>query len=264
MADLVDADYEEAISNTFSNFRRAHHYLLSPEKIKEYYDIIKSKFRYLHYAMAIFMSSKYYSINVALSEDEDDEMMSEDEEIHFKERLIVFLCLSMIRAKSRLLLRHYAIIEPFAYFSKGYQQPGRRTMTGGLNSTLPTSMKQLKKIYKRCLPTFNDRLAGTMRCHGAFDNHQKILPKKNPGDGKSAVTHVGTLSFLKEDRPYIIPNGTTMTSPLGTRFKVINCVTSSDTRVIIKGSHLQHDNHNHDKIPDAAIITDGFTYPAIG
>ena len=229
LADLVDADYEEAISNTFSNFRRARHYLLSPEKIKEYYDIIKSKFRYLHYAMAIFMSSKYYSINVALSEDEDDEMMSGDEEIHFKERLIVFLCLSMIRAKSRLLLRHYAIIEPFAYFSKGYQQSGRRTMTGGLNSTLPTSMKQLKKIYERCLPTFNDRLAGTMRCHGAFDNHQKILPKKNPGDGKSAVTHGGTSSFLKEDRPYIIPNGTTMTSPLGTRFKVINCVTSSDT-----------------------------------
>ena len=57
MANLIDADYEEAISNTFSNFRRARNYLLSPEKIKKYYDIIKSKFRYLHYTMATFTSS---------------------------------------------------------------------------------------------------------------------------------------------------------------------------------------------------------------
>ena len=130
--------------------------------------------------MVVFTSSKYYSINVALPEDEDDEINNKDDMMHFKKRLIVFLCLSMIRAKSRLLLRHYAIIEPFAYFSKGFQQPGRRTMTGGLNSTLHTSMKRLKEVYERCLPTFNDRLAVTMRCHGAFDNHQKVLPKKNP------------------------------------------------------------------------------------
>ena len=178
LADLVDADYEEAISNTFSNFRRARHYLLSPEKIKEYYDIIKSKFRYLHYAMAIFMSSKYYSINVALPEDEDDEMMSEDEEIHFKERLIVFLCLGMIRAKSRLLLRHYAIIEPFAYFSKGYQQPGRRTMTGGLNSTLPTSMKQLNKYTNvACLPSTTGWL-GRCDVMGHLITINRFFPRK--------------------------------------------------------------------------------------
>ena len=118
LANLVDADYEEAISTTFSNFSHARHYLISSEKFKEYSDINKSKFRYLHYSMAIFMLSKYYSINVALPEEEENEMLSEDEGICFKERLIVFLCLGMIRAKSRLLLRHYAIIEPFAYFSK--------------------------------------------------------------------------------------------------------------------------------------------------
>ena len=55
-----------------------------------------------------------------------------------------------------------------------------------------------------------------------------------------------------------------MPSPLGTRFKVINCVMTSDTRVTIKGTQLQHDNHEHDKIPDASIIADGFTNSAIG
>jgi hypothetical protein len=32
LANLVDANYEEAITNTFSNFRCARHYLLTPEK----------------------------------------------------------------------------------------------------------------------------------------------------------------------------------------------------------------------------------------
>ena len=185
LANSIDADYEQAISDRFSKFGPARDYLISTEKITEYYNMIKVIFKHLHYSMATLMSSRYYSIDVSLPpEDDEIEEMGKIEELHHKERIIVFLCLGMIRAKSNRLLKHYAMIEPFAYFSKGYQQPGRRCLSGSLSSTLRTSMKRIKTIYDRCLPTFNDTLSGTMRCHGAFDNHQQILPKKNPGRSK--------------------------------------------------------------------------------
>ena len=161
----------------------------------------------------------------------------------------------MIRAKSNRLLKHYAMIEPFAYFSKGYQQPGRRCLSGSLSSTLRTSMKRIKTIYDRCLPTFNDTLSGTMRCHGAFDNHQQILPKKNPGYGKSAVCHVGTSSYLKEDRPYILPRNTRMVSPRETCFEVMHCAVQSDTRLLVRGHMLSNHKCNVRDMPDAALIS---------
>ena len=171
----------------------------------------------------------------------------------------------MIRAKSNRLLRHYAMIEPFAHFSKGYQQPGRRGLSGSLSSTLKTSMKRIKTMYDRCLPTFNDQLSGTMRSHGAFDNHQQFLPKKNPGDGKSAICHVGTSSYLKEDRPYILPNNTKMISPLGTRFHVVYCSVQSDARLLVRGGRISNPKYNDDSnIPDGDLIRDGFFYPEIG
>ena len=266
LAKSIDADYENAICDRFSTFGPAREYLISKEKITEYYNSIKVIFKHLHYAMATLMSSRYYSIDVSIPpEDEENEEMGAIEELHHKERIIVFLCLGMIRAKSNRLLRHYAMIEPFAYFSKGYQQPGRRCLSGSLSSTLKTSMKRIKTIYDRCLPTFNDQLSGTKRCHGAFDNHQQILPKKNPGDGKSAVCHVGTSSYLKEDRPYMLPHKTKMISPLETRFNVVYCAVQSDARLLVRGQQISNHNYNdYRDIPDADLIRDCFLYPEIG
>ena len=181
LANSIDSDYEKAICERFSTFGYAREYLISKEKITQYYQMLKSIFKHLHYAIATLISTRYYSIDVSVPpEDDENEEMGEMEELHYKERIIVFLCLGMIRAKSNRLLKHYAMIEPFAYFSKGLQQPGRQSLSGSLSSTLRTSMKNIKEIYDRCLPTFNDQLSGTMRCHGAFDNHQQFLPKKNP------------------------------------------------------------------------------------
>ena len=192
--------------------------------------------------MAMMVTSKDYTVEVAIPDDDIDPVLSRVEELHFKERIIVYLCIGLIRAKNRLLLRNYAMIEPFAYFSKGYQQPGRRTIAGGFTSTLPTCWKRIKAIYDKCLPSFNERLTAETRCHGAFDNHQKFIDKKNPTDGKSSINHVGTSFFLKQDRPYSLPKGTRMQSPKGTRFVVEECVQHSDTRFLVKGASVLDHN----------------------
>ena len=91
LADSIDADYEKAICARFSTFVPAREYLIPPEKITEYYNMIKVIFKHLHYAIATLISTYYYLIDVSIPpEDEDNEEMGAIEELHYKERIIVF------------------------------------------------------------------------------------------------------------------------------------------------------------------------------
>jgi hypothetical protein len=76
-------------------------------------------------------------------------------------------------------------------------------------------------MYNRCILGFNQQLLLEDLCHGSFDNHNKKKIKKTITDGKTAINHIGTPTFLKEDVPYQLPKGTMMTSPRG-----ISCVAS--------------------------------------
>ena len=65
-------------------------------------------------------------------------------------------------------------------------------MSAGFSLHLNTVWNHLDKIYSCHIQTFNEKLQCTPRIHGAFDNHQQILPKKNVSEGKSAITQIGT------------------------------------------------------------------------
>ena len=134
-----------------------------------------------------------------------------------------------------MLLRHYAIVEPLGFWFKGFQQLSGQSISAGFNSHLKTVWKILDQIYDRCIVTFNQKLQLDMCCHGAFDNHNKKIPKKTIGDGKNTINHIGTSTFLKEGVPYHLPIGTHMRSSLGIIFMVTLCAKHSHNRLLVRG-----------------------------
>ena len=167
------------------------------------------------------------------------------------------------------------MVEPRGFWFKGFQQPSRRSISGGFNSTMETVWKRLDQMYDRCIITFNRKLQLEPRCHGAFDNHNKKILKKTITDGKTAINHIGTSTFLKEDRPYQLPIGTTMQSSLGIDFMVTLCAEHSSNRILIRGViitpilpvSVEDENANlvsGNLVHEQCCILSGFPWPEIG
>ena len=151
---------------------------MSDYHVSEYYQVMKNQFPYSHFVFATIVSSQSYRVGVHSNLDPDC-FETPSEELHRKERMILFFFLGLIRTRNRLLLRHYGMVEPLAVWFKGQQQSGRRTLSGGFHSTLPTVFRKMNDLYEKCLLTFNAKLRGEIRCHGAFDNHNKQIRNKN-------------------------------------------------------------------------------------
>ena len=233
---------------------------MSPTRAAHWYNELETSFPNLHYVFATLVSSPYYKVPVdspILHPDDDAESL------HRKQRNMLFALLGLIRTRNRNLLRHWAIVEPLALWFKGYRQPNN-ARSNGTSATLNTCWQGIEAIRSRCLPTFQEKLQCEPRCHGAFDNFNMVTSKQTTAEGKSAITHIGTSSLVKEDRPYILPVGTKMSSPLGTKFRVVGCTDHSDTRVLVIGQVENDSLPEGTEIADRALIEEGFLYPEVG
>jgi hypothetical protein len=53
-------------------------------------------------------------------------------ELHPKQRMMLFLFFGLIRTTSQRMMKHWAIVEPLANFYRGNLQPGAKTVGGDL------------------------------------------------------------------------------------------------------------------------------------
>ena len=271
-SNAVDTKYQSEMSDRLSDWWKASSYLTSDPDIAVFYNDLKEQFPMCHFVFACAVSTRSYQVStwsVLQPREEEDE----GEQLHRKQRMILYVFFGLLRTRNRNLLLHYSMVEPLANWFKGLQQPGRRSISGGFNSDLRRTWKRLGEMYDQCIPTFNEKLQSTERCHGALDNHNKIIRSKFMTEGKSAIVHIGTAMFLRQDKPYYLPVGTKMISPMGISFNVIECTRHSDTQLKLTGNvcpqyllrislspiwstrNLQH---------EIVRILDGFLYPEIG
>ena len=188
-----------------------------------------------------------------------------EQDLHRKERMMLFLFFGLIRTKSRYLLKHWAMVEPFGHYFKGHQQPGRNSLSGAFTSTLETCWKRQNEIYERFLPSFNEELQSESTNYGSYDNYNEVLPKKNPTDGKNAITHIGTVYYAKKAKPIDLPVGTIVKSPHGVMFEVDSCKQETPYRFMVCGTIVSHLESTVDKVvADKNLILTGVVWPEVG
>ena len=133
-----------------------------------------------------------------------------------------------------MLLRHWSQVDPLAYYFRGIHQPATRSLAGCHTSTLKTCWKRQDEIYNKATPTFNALMRTESYRMGAFDNFNKEQPKKFITHGKSAIMHIGTVFYLKNNRPLELPLGTKMTSPMGVKFIVTECLPFNADKYLVR------------------------------
>ena len=186
--------------------------IVSDEQIMALYNTFKQQFPLLHNTFNTIISSKHF---------DDSKMDCEATTMHKKQRMIFFLCLASIRAKSSHKIRYYAIIEPLALFYKGHQQPSSKTLSGSFTTTIETALKIVDMLYNEVYPSFAAELESEPVQVGAGDNWQRVLPCKNQYTHKSAIVHNGTSYYLKKVVNIEIPAGSNVISSTGLKFKVL-------------------------------------------
>ena len=71
---------------------------------------------------------------------------------------------------------------------------------------------------------------------GTFDNFNEEQPKIFITHGKSATMHIGTVFYLKKNRPLELPLGTKMTSPMGVKITVTECLSFNADKYLVPGA----------------------------
>ena len=93
---------------------------------------------------------------------------------------------------------------------------------------------------------------------------------KNITDGKAAISHIGTATFLKEDHPFPLPIGTTMLSPLGITFLVVSCQVHASKKYLVCGfivpTSMDVDESEQSSVclHEQFWIINGVLYPEVG
>ena len=73
------------------------------------------------------------------------------------------------------------------------------------SSSLPTCFDKLDAIYESRMQAFMSNLEFEPVLTGAFDNYQRMIQKKDQTAHKSAISHIGTAVYLKQNVPINIP-----------------------------------------------------------
>ena len=260
-ASHVDQVYLSELTLRFTNFSAPRSHLVSDETVAGFYRSTEKKFPTLHFVMATVASNSRYSF---------DSSSSEPLALDKKKCRILGLFLNLIRTRSQMMLPHYAMVEPLAHWFKGMQQ---HRLSSGFSVQLRTAFKKLSMLYGKSMATFNEKLQGMARGHAAFDNHNKIISCKNVVEGKSSNNQIGTAMFLREDKPYDLPPGTTMKSPNGVPFILLECSRHSETHLKLTGCVFPHyimalvESERPvagECLHDQQRILEGFLYPDIG
>eukprot|EP00956_Cyclotella_meneghiniana_P031332 scaffold81936_cov56-Cyclotella_meneghiniana.AAC.3 len=186
-----------------------------------------------------------------------------------KNRQILYLFYGLIRTHSSWLMKYWAIVEPLGCYYKGHQQPGSKSFGGSFSASLPTAWGALETIYKEEFLSFMSSLEEETTLTGAFDNYQKVIPKKDITAFKSAITHVGTSHFLKMNKPIPYPIDTVIRSPAGVHFRVTHCDYDDSGKYIVKGivSWVEQGPGESENLAipsEQQLIADGFMLPKTG
>jgi hypothetical protein len=221
----VDAFYLDALERCVG-FTEGTRYLMSDEVNVHFYNRFKNEFPFLHLVMYSVVESKDFQEEIGLISDST---------LKTKQRMMLYLFYSLIRTRSQQLMKHWAIIEPLAHFYQGNTQPCSKSMGGAFVSTQHTGFKALDDIYKERYCEFEATLDSQQTAEVAFDNYQKVLPKKNQTAHKSAVTHTGTSYFVKAHKSIRIPKHSSVTTTSGLKFKVMSCQRFNECKWIVTG-----------------------------
>jgi hypothetical protein len=139
----VDKLYED----TFGDSIDYSHYtggLITDDINVVLYNKFKSEFPFVHLVMYSMVESKRFKETGPV----------DSNELHPKQRMMLFLFFVLIRTKSQRMMKHWAIVEPLANFYRGNSQAGAKTVGGAFVSTLETSFLALDEIYANKYPDF--------------------------------------------------------------------------------------------------------------
>ena len=92
-----------------SDFAEARAYHVPNEAIAQFYSMLRSDFPHCRYVFASIVSTKKYQVSTL-----DELHETAQDQLHRKERMILYLFLGLLRTRNRLLLRHYAMVQPLA------------------------------------------------------------------------------------------------------------------------------------------------------
>ena len=212
-ADKIDDHCYQCLKRTvgFDCVRRS---LLLDNDMLQFYIQFREQFPSTHRTIQSIVSSQHFN------EKHDVKGLTEENTIHRKQRLILFIFLASIRCKSVFLLKYWAIIEPLGIYYKGHQQLSSKTLSGAFSMTLPTSLDALDLLYRKEMPEFAAHLERSPYLFGAFDNWQQCINIKNITEHQSALMHRGTSYILKEVKNIAIVSGSSIQSPNGLKFKI--------------------------------------------
>jgi len=83
-----------------------------------------------------------------------------------------------------------------------------------------------------------NRIKQQPTCSVAFDNWQHSITKMWQGGEKASVFQRGTAFFIKQDKAFLLPVGTSIQSPHGVLFLVTSCVAETIYTCVITGDFL--------------------------
>eukprot|EP00986_Skeletonema_menzelii_P013053 scaffold7400_cov122-Skeletonema_menzelii.AAC.2 len=275
-AAMVDNDYKKRMLDLYSNFSEATPYLISDEQSRHYLNELITNFPNCYRVLHTVAGSKKFPVrerngnfgHYIMSSTYQDNAGYDETNLLPKERQILYAFYALLRTKSRNLLEHWSQVEPLARCFKGQQQPGGKGFAGSFHSTLITSLKKQEQLYSVGAQQMSKTIRGLPHVSGAFDNHNKIHNKKSNTDGKSAIAHIGTAAYLKQDRPNELLPGTKLTSPLGIDFDLTSCSRTEDAMIYtLKGavtSMMPEDASRSMKHEKMLIETGQVEWPALG
>jgi hypothetical protein len=243
-AAMVDDKYRQKLENCV-DWSVATSYLLSDNDIMEIYNEFQRRFPLVHMTLAAIVSTRYYSVplsmfNIEMNNNPNDSDDDEDQEfdapvLHKKQRMILFTFFASLCTRSCYLIKHWACVESLGYFFRGFHQPGRKSFTGAFIQGLRTSWKDQNAIYDRMISTFHEKLRSEDILTAAFDNFQKVIPKKNITGSKGAVVHIGTSLVLKRNKPLHVVEQSRFVSEHGVSFKITSVTRHDMYHYFLKG-----------------------------
>ena len=129
----VDNHYDSQLVCKISDFADTRAYLVPNEAITQFYSMLRSDFPSCHHIFASIVSTKEYHLSTL-----DELPETEQDQLHRKEQMILYLFLGLLRTRNRLLLRHCTMVQPLACWFQGQESAGHCTVAGGFDSALAT------------------------------------------------------------------------------------------------------------------------------
>lgn len=122
-----------------------------------------------------------------------------------------------------------------AIYGKGINQITTRSVASkNFCCKLDTAFKKLNAIYEKSVKQVQQVIQEETMLGFDMDNYNRIISKRVQTDEKSAIMHKGTASFIVRQKVPALPIGTNIASPLGIKYRVVNCKRETPYRIFIK------------------------------